>query len=49
MAYSLTCADMGTDCPRQVVTENEDELPEHVSCTPSGPTRRWSATRRRRR
>jgi predicted small metal-binding protein len=30
MAYSLTCADMGTDCPGKFVTETKDELLEHV-------------------
>jgi predicted small metal-binding protein len=30
MAYSLTCADTGADCPGSFTTEGKDELVEHV-------------------
>lgn len=30
MAYSLRCADTGTDCPGEFRTETEDELMQHV-------------------
>ena len=30
MAYSLTCADTGADCPGSFTTETKDELLEHV-------------------
>jgi predicted small metal-binding protein len=30
MAYSLTCADTGIDCPGQFTTHGKDELVEHV-------------------
>jgi len=30
MAYSLTCADSGADCPGSFTTASKDELMEHV-------------------
>ncbi len=30
MAYSITCADAGTDCPASFTTETKDELMKHV-------------------
>ncbi len=30
MAYSVTCADAGGDCPGQFTTETKEELIEHV-------------------
>ena len=30
MAYSLTCADTGADCPGNFTTESKDELVKHV-------------------
>ena len=30
MAYSLTCADSGTECPGQFTTESKEELIKHV-------------------
>ena len=30
MAYSVTCADTGADCPGKFVTEDKDELLKHV-------------------
>jgi predicted small metal-binding protein len=30
MAYSLTCADTGANCPGSFTTESKDELLEHV-------------------
>ncbi|MFA7324203.1 MAG: DUF1059 domain-containing protein [Candidatus Nanopelagicales bacterium] len=30
MAYSLTCADTGAQCPGSFTTEGKDELIEHV-------------------
>ena len=30
MAYSVRCADTGTDCPGSFTTETEDELMKHV-------------------
>lgn len=30
MAYSLTCADTGADCPGKFTTETKEELAKHV-------------------
>ena len=30
MAYSLTCADTGANCPGSFTTENQDELMAHA-------------------
>ncbi len=30
MAYSLTCADTGAECPGQFKTETKEELVKHV-------------------
>lgn len=30
MAYSVTCADTGGDCPGQFKTETKEELMEHL-------------------
>lgn len=30
MAYQLTCADTGADCPASFTTESQEELLEHV-------------------
>jgi len=30
VAYSITCADAGTDCPASFTTETKDELMKHV-------------------
>ena len=30
MAFSLSCADTGTDCPGEFKTETQEELMEHV-------------------
>lgn len=30
MAYQLTCADTGANCPFKVTTETKDELMQHV-------------------
>ncbi len=30
MAYSVTCADSGADCPGQFTTETKDELMKHL-------------------
>lgn len=31
MAYSLTCADTGADCPGHFTTETKDELVQHAA------------------
>jgi predicted small metal-binding protein len=30
MAYSVTCADSGADCPASFTTESKEELIQHV-------------------
>jgi predicted small metal-binding protein len=30
MAYSVTCADTGSDCPGQFTTETKEEVVKHV-------------------
>jgi len=30
MAYSIKCADAGTDCPASFTTESKEELMKHV-------------------
>lgn len=30
MAYSITCADSGADCPGAFTTESQDELMQHL-------------------
>jgi len=30
MAYSVSCADMGANCPGSFTTESKDELVEHA-------------------
>ena len=30
MAYSIRCADVGTDCPGEFTTETKEELMKHV-------------------
>ncbi len=30
MAYSVTCADTGADCPGQFTTETKEELLQHL-------------------
>jgi predicted small metal-binding protein len=30
VAYSIRCADAGTDCPGQFTTESKEELVKHV-------------------
>ena len=31
MAYSVTCADTGADCPGKFTTETKEELMEHLT------------------